>query len=160
MGKNILSRNDIAALEGIAKTHFLNTNAQRINKSLGDLTGLSQLGFHIIEIAPGFDSTELHRHHHEEECIYILAGTAEAHSDDTVTVVGEGDFIACPAGGPAHKLVNCGDSILRCIVVGQRLDHDVVDYPNQKKRLYRHKGMAWNLVDTDAITEPQAGKKT
>ncbi len=64
----IISREEIEAYPGIDKTHFLNDNARRCNKSLGDLAGLSGIGFHIIEIQPGHESTELHRHHHEEEC--------------------------------------------------------------------------------------------
>lgn len=38
----------IKDMEGLQKTHFLNDNAIRINKSLGDLTGLTGFGFHII----------------------------------------------------------------------------------------------------------------
>jgi hypothetical protein len=44
-------------------------------------------------------------------------------------------------------------------VVGQRLPHDVGDYPLQRKRIYRNAGLPWNLVDHDAIGEPQAGAK-
>ncbi|WP_420553875.1 hypothetical protein [Neptuniibacter marinus] len=58
------------------------------------------------------------------------------------------------------SLRNISDSIvLKCIVVGQRLDHDVGDYPKLNKRIYRHKNMPWNLVDIDKIDEPNAGKK-
>ena len=32
---------EIAAMEGLRKTHFLNPNAVRVNKSLGDLAGLT-----------------------------------------------------------------------------------------------------------------------
>jgi len=62
---------------------------------------------------PGYESTELHRHHHEDECVYILDGEAEA------TV---GDFLGYRAGGEPHKIKNVGNSVLRCIVVGERLD--------------------------------------
>ena len=63
---------EIAAMEGLAKTHFLNPNARRINKSLGDLTGLTGLGFHLIEVEPGCETTEHHLHHQEDECVYVL----------------------------------------------------------------------------------------
>jgi uncharacterized cupin superfamily protein len=159
MDKYIITREEIEAYEGIDKTHFLNGNAQRRNKSLGDLTGLIGIGFHIIEIQPSKESTEFHKHYHEEECIYILEGIAEATIGEDVTTVKAGDFIGYRAGGKAHRLYNNGSQILRCIVVGQRLDHDVADYPNQKKRIFRHLGLKWNLVDLDEITEPNAGKK-
>ena len=160
MEKYIVTREEIEQYQGLEKTHFLNANAPRVNKSLGDVTGLEGIGFHIIEVAPGKDSTELHRHLSEEECVYILDGEAEATIGDELVSVKAGDFIGYRAGGCAHKLHNHGDVPLRCIVVGQRLAHDVVDYPEQEKRLFRNQGLDWNLVDMDNITKPSAGKKT
>jgi len=159
MDKYIITKAEIEQYEGINKTHFLNSNAQRVNRSLGDLTGLSGFGFHLIEIQPGHESTELHRHYHEDECVYILEGEAEATIGSEVFQVGAGDFIGYRAGGEAHKLLNNGEAILKCIVVGQRSDHDVADYTALNKRIYRQKGMPWNLVDIENITEPVAGKK-
>ena len=154
-----MKREEIEEFKGIQKTHFLNKNAQRTNKSLGDLTGLSGFGFHIIEIQPGFESTELHKDYHEDECVYILEGEAEAIIGDNKYLVKAGDFIGYRAGGEAHSLKNIGDFMLKCIVVGQRLDHDVADYPNLNKRIFRNEGMGWNLVDIENITETTAGKK-
>lgn len=56
----------ISAMEGVAKTHFLNSDARRVNKSLGDLAGITGFGFHIIEVAPGHHTTEHHLQHHED----------------------------------------------------------------------------------------------
>ena len=159
MDQYIVTREEIEDYEGIDKTHFLNDNAQRRNKSLGDLTGLTGIGFHIIEIQPGRDSTEFHTHYHEDECVYILEGVAEATIGDTVAQVKAGDFIGYRAGGEAHKLFNNGSSVFRCIVVGQRLAHDVADYPLNKKRIFRQEGLPWNLVDIEDIAEPNAGQK-
>jgi hypothetical protein len=44
-------------------------------------------------------------------------------------------------------------------VAGQRLDHDVGDYPHLRKRIYRNAGMEWNLVDHAVIAQPKAGAK-
>lgn len=159
MDKYLLTKEEINAYEGVAKTHFLNETAKRINKSLGDLTGLSGFGFHVIEVDPGYESTELHRHHYEDECAYILEGEAEATIGEATFRVKAGDFLGYRAGGEAHQLRNTGQSVLRCIVVGQRLAHDVADYPRKRRRLYRNKGMQWNLVDIASIQEPAAGKK-
>lgn len=159
MDKYIITKEEIEEYEGVDKIHFLNKNARRLNKSLGDLTGLSGFGFHIIEIQPGSESTELHMHYHEDECVYILEGEAEATIGDKTYSVKAGDFVGYRAGGEPHKLKNNGNSILKCIVVGQRLAHDVGDYPNLKKRIYRNKGLKWNLVDLEDISEPVAGKK-
>lgn len=159
MDKYLVTKEEIEEFEGISKTHFLNENAKRINKSLGDLVGLTGFGFHIIEIQPGFESTEFHKHYHEDECVYVLEGNAEAQVGDKIYSVKAGDFLGYRAGGEAHSLRNTGNCLLKCIVVGQRLDHDVGDYPKLNKRIYRQENMPWNLVDIENISEPNAGKK-
>ena len=54
----IVRRNEIEAMESLAKTHYLNKNARRINKSLEDLAGLKNIGFHLIEVLPGYESID------------------------------------------------------------------------------------------------------
>jgi len=159
MDKYLLTKEEIEQTEGLAKTHFLNDNAKRTNKSLGDLTGLTGFGFHIIEVQPGHESTEFHKHYHEDECVYMLEGQAEAQIGNDVFTVKAGDFIGYRASGEAHTLRNTSNQPFKCIVVGQRLDHDVGDYPSLNKRIYRQRGLPWNLVDIDKIEEPNAGKK-
>ncbi|WP_163575210.1 cupin domain-containing protein [Halomonas faecis] len=145
-----LSAQDIEALEGVRKTHFLNAQAVRINKSLGDAVGMTQLGIHQISVPPGHFSTEFHCHRYEEEAIYVLSGTGVATLGECKQSVGPGDFIGCPTNGVAHEMYNDGDEPLVCLVVGQRLAQDVSDYPRLGKRLYRNSG-EWSLVDHDAI---------
>ncbi len=159
--KYLVTAEEIEAMKGLKKTHFLNEKAQRVNKSLGDLTGLSGFGFHIIEVDPGDETTEYHRHHHEDECIFVLAGEATAVIGTNEHKIKTGDFIGYRKSGMAHTIVNSGAEVLRLIVVGERLAHDVGDYPRKSKRIYRNAGMAWNLVDTDAISSPSpnVGKK-
>ena len=157
----LLKAADIAAMEGLAKTHFLNPNAQRVNKSLGDATGLTGIGVHLIEVQPGHETTELHMHHMEDECVYVLEGEATAVIGAEEHVVGPGDFIGYRKGGLAHTIRNTGTGVFRCLVAGQRLAQDVGDYPRLGKRLYRNARMAWDVVDHDAIVHPggSAGKK-
>ena len=143
---HLLRAADIAAMPGEQKTHFLNPNAVRLNKSLGDAVGLRQLGVHLIEVAPGRDSTELHVLHYEEECIYVLSGVATLTLGDRRFEVAAGDFIGHPVRGEAHMLANTGSEPLVCLVMGQRLAQDISDYPRQGKRLYRHSG-EWDAVD-------------
>ncbi len=157
--KYIIRKSEIDALAGTEKVHFLNDNAKRNNKSLGDLTNLKAIGFHMIEVPPGCDSTEEHRHLYEEECVYILEGEAQSRISTEITTVGAGDFIGYRAGGEAHTLTNTGADVLRCIVVGQRLDHDVGEYPDQNKRLFRNAGLPWNMVDIADVAYPEGGKK-
>jgi uncharacterized cupin superfamily protein len=133
-------------MEGLRRVHQLNSAAIRLDKSLGDETGLRNIGIHLITIAPGDKSTELHSHKYEEEAIYVLSGHGSEIMGDTKHKVGPGDFIAFPAGGLAHETVNDGAEPLVCLVIGQRLVQDVVDYPRMGKRLYRNSGQR-DMVD-------------
>ena len=137
MDTYVLKKAEIEAFAGTDKTHFLNPNGKRINKSLGDLTGITGFGFHLIEVPPGADSTEFHVHFHEDECAYVLSGSGVVRLGEERVEIAEGDFIGYRKGGLAHCMINTGDEPLKCIVVGQRLAHDVGEYPDKKKRLFR-----------------------
>ena len=141
-----LSASEIDAMDGVRKVHYLNPAAVRVNKSLGDAVGLKHIGVHHISVEPGHQSTEYHVHLFEEECIYVLSGRGIAVLGEQLQQIGPGDFIGCPTNGIAHELVNDGTEPLQCLVIGQRLAHDVTDYPRLEKRLYRNAGV-WNLVN-------------
>ena len=147
-------------MEGLDKKHLLNENAQRNNKSLGYITGISGFGFHIVEVPPEKESTEFHFHKFEDECVYILSGEGQVTIGEDSLQVSKGDFIGYRANGLAHTMKNTGSSNLRCIVVGERLKHDVVDYPKLGKRLYRNSGQLSELVDIDNVPNSNADKKT
>ena len=51
--KLLLKAADIDKMAGERKVHFLNPNAVRINKSLGDAIDLNHIGVHIIYVEPG-----------------------------------------------------------------------------------------------------------
>jgi uncharacterized cupin superfamily protein len=157
--KYLVTAEEIAAMEGLRKTHFLNDNARRTNKSLGDLTGLTGIGFHIIEVEPGCETTEYHLHYHEDEAIFVLAGTATTEIGEESFAIKPGDFIGYRKGGKAHTIRNTGSETLRMIVVGERLPHDVGDYLRLEKRIYRQAGLKPNVVTFDAIEEPVMGAK-
>jgi uncharacterized cupin superfamily protein len=155
----LLTAEEISAMDGLRKTHFPNPNARRVNRSLGDLTGLTGMGFHLIEVAPGHETTENHLHHQEYECVYILSGEATALIGDEAFAVKAGDFIGYRGAGLAHSIHNTGSATLRFLVATERRAHDVGDDPRLAKRIYRNEGMDWNLVDHAAIAEPKAGTK-
>ncbi len=72
MNKYLIKSQEIAEMAGTSKTHFINPGAKRLNKSLGDAAGLTGLGFHIIDVEPGDETTEHHLHHYEDERVFIL----------------------------------------------------------------------------------------
>ena len=152
--KLILRSEEIDAMEGDHKTHFLNPNAERTRKSLGDAVGLEHIGVHIISVEPGKDTTEYHKHYYEEECIYVLSGKGTLVLEEESYPFSVGDFVGLPANTAAHSLFNSGTEMLVCLVMGQRLEQDVADYPHQQKRLYRNSGH-WDLVDLDCINDPR-----
>ncbi|MFT6302333.1 MAG: putative cupin superfamily protein [Granulosicoccus sp.] len=160
MSSSILKKSDIEAEEGVLKSHFLNKGAQRVDKSLGDLTGLTGFGIHLIEVPVGKESTELHMHYFEDECTYVVSGNGTVIIGEEKHNVSAGDFIAYPKGGEAHTMINTGEEVLKCLVVGERLAHDVVDYANKGKRFYRYQGQPSNLIDISAIETPVASVKT
>jgi uncharacterized cupin superfamily protein len=141
-----LSAEKIAAMEGERRVHFVNPKAVRINRSLGDAAGLKNLGVHMMTVAPGDRSAEYHCHRYEDEAIYVLSGHGTAVIGDESYKIGPGDFLGFPAGGPAHETINDAAEPLVCLVIGQRLAQDVVDYPRAGKRLYRNSGQR-DMVD-------------
>ena len=145
--RNLITRDEIEKIPVERKEHFLNGNAQVTNRSLGDLAGITGFGFHILEVEPGRDTTEFHFHHTEDECVFILTGQGCARCGDETFTVSDGDFIGYRRGGVAHTITNPGDTMMRCIVVGQRQESDVVDFPDQKKRMFRAPDHAWKVVD-------------
>ena len=155
----ILTAEDIAAMPGLAKTHFLNPNAKRLNKSLGDATGLTGLGIHLIEVEPGRETTQYHVHYYEDEAVYVLSGSGVSVIDEVEHPIKAGDFIGYRKGGKAHTILNTGAETLSCLVIGQRLDQDVADYPRLGKRIYRNAGLPWDLIDLETVEHPQAGAK-
>jgi uncharacterized cupin superfamily protein len=135
-----LSADAIAKMEGARRVHQLNPAAIRTDKSLGDEVGLKNIGIHLITVAPGDKSTELHMHKYEDEAIYVLSGRGTEIMGETSQKIGPGDFLGFPAGGKPHETVNDGTEPLVCLVIGQRLAQDVVDYARKGKRLYRNSG--------------------
>lgn len=157
----LVRRDEIPAMAGVRKAHFANPNARRVNRSLGDRTGLTGFGFHIIDVEPGCESTEHHLHYHQDECIYVLEGTATAFIGDDTFEIGPGDFIGYRKDGLAHSIRNTGEAVFRCIVVGEWLPHDVADYPRLGQRIFRNVGLPWTIAEMSALTElgPDVGEK-
>lgn len=134
--RELLKAADIAKMEPAREVHSLNPNAVCLKRQLSDLTGLTQIGCHLLTLMPGHESAEYHRHLYEEECVYVLSGTGTVTIGERACEVGPGDFLGFARGGDAHTLQNTGAAPLQMLVFGQRLEHDVCEYPRIGKRLY------------------------
>ena len=105
--------------------------------ALSRLAGLERVRVTLGKLAPGKVSFPLHRHHGEEEWIYVLSGSGELTLDPDVCAVGPGDFAAFPAGGPAHKLCNTSSEELVYLMGGESLAVEIADFPEQNIRMTR-----------------------
>lgn len=116
----ILRASDIAA-RPFDYRHPLVDEAKPRMFALGRMTGLNSAGVSLIHLAQGLCSFPVHRHHTEEEWIYILSGHGTLALDGVDHTINAGDFAAFPPHGPAHKLTNTGDEILIYLTGGDNL---------------------------------------
>jgi uncharacterized cupin superfamily protein len=133
----LLSAAAIATMPEQVFVHPLNPRAIRHTKSLGDAVGCIHLGIHLVRLAPGDESTQYHRHHAEEEFIYILSGRGLAELGEDTVEVKAGDFMGFAPNSLAHAMSNPFDEDLVYLMGGTRLDYDICDYPKVNQRLYR-----------------------
>ncbi len=132
--KLVLRAEEIAAMPFDFR-HPLDTDAEVRLFPMSHATDLTTTSVSLAHLAPGHCSYPKHRHHAEDEWIYILTGTATLEMDDETHVLGTGDFAAFPAGGPAHKLTNTSHRMMTYLMGGSRSLLEVADFPEQGKRL-------------------------
>lgn len=147
---NVLRAREIGARQKTF-SHPWNPNSEISGVELGAALGLTRTGVSIASLAPGKESFALHAHQREEEWIYVLYGQGTAVIGDKEVPVGMGDFLAFPAPQVAHLMRNTGQEHLVYLMGGEKLDHDVVDFPALKRRIVRAGG-------DHTVYEQSAGK--
>lgn len=148
----LLKAKDVEALPEEARKHPLDARLVRRTRSLGDAVGMQALGVHLVRLKKGDTSSVFHRHHQDEEWVYVLSGRAIAEIGEDKHEVGTGDFLGFVAGSAAHALHNPYDEDFVYLVSGNRLQFDVCDYPRVGKRRYRINGK--NVyVDADVLAK-------
>ena len=108
---------------------FFSRMARREKRQLGDVFGLKNFGVNLTRIAPGGESSLLHRHSRQDEFIYILEGKPTLVTDDGEIALSPGMCAGFPAGGVAHQLVNRSDADVVYLEVGDRTVGDEGSYP-------------------------------
>jgi uncharacterized cupin superfamily protein len=103
--------------------------------AIGTRLGAQKLGYNICVVPPGKRAFPLHNHHVNEEMFFILEGCGELRWGAETVPLRQGDFIACPPGGPdsAHQIVNTGTAELRYLAVSTRQYPELVEYPDSGK---------------------------
>ena len=109
---------------------FLSRVGKREKRPLGDFFGLQNFGVNLTRLAPGGQSSLLHRHKVQDEMVYILQGEATLKTDRGETVMSEGMCAGFRADGIAHQLVNHTDQDVVYLEIGDRLPGDSGSYPN------------------------------
>ena len=88
--------------------------AKREKRPLGDLFGLKNFGVNLTRIAPGGESSILHRHSRQDEFIYVLEGKFDLILDGKDATATAGDFIRLPMK-IMHGLFNKSDQPIKCL---------------------------------------------
>jgi uncharacterized cupin superfamily protein len=100
---------------------------------VGPLVGLTGLGCAVHVVPSSKCAFPFHRHHVIDEMFFILSGTGEYRLGDKTFSVRSGDFVAAPAGGEAHQIINAGADDLRYLAFSTVGSVDLVDYPDSGK---------------------------
>jgi uncharacterized cupin superfamily protein len=116
---------DLAEEEGSYPAPF-DAEKLTIYKDLGRATGTRSIGIGHERLLPGRRSSFTHAHEHEEEFVYVIAGTChvrliEPGGEPREVPLRAGHGVAFPAGtGIAHCFVNHGTEECVLLVIGER----------------------------------------
>jgi uncharacterized cupin superfamily protein len=97
----------------------------RASKALGDASGLTQFGVHLLTLPPGVWSSQRHWHTREDEFVYVLAGSVTMVTDDGREQLEPGDCAGFPANmRDGHHFINESTQDVLLLIVGSRNDAD------------------------------------
>lgn len=103
----------------------------RLRRRLGDALGLSNFGVNLVTLRPGARSALRHWHTHQDEFVYVLAGTVILLTEAGETELRAGQMAGFPKGRPdGHCLVNRSPEDATYLEVGDRTPGDGVTYPD------------------------------
>ena len=102
--------------------------------------GAQKLGYNITILPPGKAAFPAHNHYVNEEMFFVLEGAGEVRIGDQTYPVKQGDFIACPPGGPgsAHQIFNSSQADLKFLAVSTMMSPEIADYPDSNKIGFYH----------------------
>src|SRR5688572_14466043 len=141
---------DRTAKNELSASHPMNPNPEMHGHSLSRAVGLLRVGLWTVRVPPGKESFVYHRHHCEEEFLYVLSGRGKVEIDDEEYEIGPGDFVGFPTG-IAHHLRNPFDEDLRYLTGGENREVEVADYPRHGKRMIKV-GRKVDVYPIDAAT--------
>src|SRR5579871_1304728 len=155
--KHLMRQRDIAA--GLRTfSHPWNPKSEMRGAQLGAAMGFRRIGVNFIRLSPGKEAYTPHAHAREEEWVFILEGRGRARIGEEMFEIGPGDFLAFPAPQVVHHIANAGKTDLVCLMGGEVLPLDVVDFPDQRKRMVwvEGKATAYDLAAGEDPFSPKA----
>jgi uncharacterized cupin superfamily protein len=127
---------------------FRSRTIGRAKRQLGDVFGIKNFGVNLTELAPGSQSSIMHRHTRQDEFIFILDGHPMLITEEGEQLLGPGMCVGFPANGVAHHLVNKGDRPAIYLEIGDRTPGDEGHYP-QDDLLAEMEDGAWVFKHKD-----------
>ena len=97
--------------------------------------GAQKLGYNVTVLPPGKAAFPAHSHRVNEEMFFVLEGEGELRVGDRRYPVKQGDFIACPPGGPetAHQIRNTSNADMKYLAVSTMMSPEIAEYPDSGK---------------------------
>ncbi|MHB1303681.1 MAG: cupin domain-containing protein [Acidiphilium sp.] len=96
------------------------------------------LGINVTRLPPGRVSCPFHTHQLDDEAFLVLSGRGVLRYGETLTAVGPGDCVTCPAGtGIAHQFANPFDADFVYLGIGRNDPNEVCTYPDSGKVFVR-----------------------
>ncbi len=152
MKQSPISADDIPATMG--KTNYPEPYASqvkdRLKRKLGEFFGLAHLGVNLTHLLPGAISALAHSHSKQEEFIFILEGNPTLVLGTEEFVLKPGDCYGFQAGtGIAHHLINRSKQSVIYLEMGDRVEGDEVEYPNDDLKATQLANGTWMLTHKD-----------
>jgi uncharacterized cupin superfamily protein len=116
----------------VANIYSAELRAGEVGRSarLAAAAGAEHLGMSLYELAPG-DSMVFHYHLQREELLIVLAGELALRTAGGRRTLAEGEVVAFPRGERgAHGFENCGEGIVRVLVVSEQNAPNISVYPD------------------------------
>jgi uncharacterized cupin superfamily protein len=122
----------------------------RLKRKLGEFFGLTNFGVNLTYLSPGAVSAVAHTHSKQDEFILILEGTPTLVLDKEEFVLHPGDCYGFKAGtGIAHQLINRSEESVKYIEIGDRMEGDEVEYPNDDLKATQLANGVWKITHKD-----------
>jgi uncharacterized cupin superfamily protein len=128
---------------------FFSRMKGREKKQLGDVFGLKNFGVNLTRLAPGGESSLMHRHNRQDEFVFVLEGTPTLVTDLGELPLQPGMCAGFPAAGLAHHLVNRSSRDVVYLEVGDRNPGDEGSYPEDDLTAVQAAGGVWRFTRKD-----------